>query len=160
VESDSESRLHPTLKFPLCGKSDHRRARTVGISAPEWRRVKYGDKQTLKRVLRIGFKKKKKPQKRNFRPAANSAWGSGPPVNRSVQRPSRTNRVNAQREVSRSSPEHLTLFPRGFSRSTWGSRCAFESLRPLQSLRLLAEDAQLETKRSNEGDPSQREASE
>jgi hypothetical protein len=31
---------------------------------------------------------------------------------------------------------------------------------PLQSLRLLAEDAQLETKRSNEGDPSQSEASE
>jgi hypothetical protein len=31
---------------------------------------------------------------------------------------------------------------------------------PLQSLRLLAEDAQLETKRSYEGDPSQSEASE
>jgi hypothetical protein len=31
---------------------------------------------------------------------------------------------------------------------------------PLQSLRLLPEDAQLETKRSNEGDPGQSEASE
>jgi hypothetical protein len=31
---------------------------------------------------------------------------------------------------------------------------------PLQSLRLLAEDAQLETKRSNEGDTSQSETSE
>jgi hypothetical protein len=31
---------------------------------------------------------------------------------------------------------------------------------PLQSLRLLAEDVQLETMRSNEGDPSQSEASE
>jgi hypothetical protein len=31
---------------------------------------------------------------------------------------------------------------------------------PLQNLRLLAEDAQLETKRSNEGDPSHSEASE
>jgi hypothetical protein len=30
----------------------------------------------------------------------------------------------------------------------------------LQSLKLLAEDAQLETKRSNEGDPNQSEASE
>jgi hypothetical protein len=37
---------------------------------------------------------------------------------------------------------------------------AFESPLPLQSLRLLAEDAQLETKRSNDGDPSQSEASE
>jgi hypothetical protein len=35
-----------------------------------------------------------------------------------------------------------------------GSTWALESPRPLQSLRLLAEDAQLETKRSNEGDPS------
>jgi hypothetical protein len=36
------------------------------------------------------------------------------------------------------------------------------SYRPgaLQSLRLLAEDAQLETKRSHEGDPGQSEASE
>jgi hypothetical protein len=39
---------------------------------------------------------------------------------------------------------------------------AGESNRPgrLQSLRLLTEDAQLETKRSNQGDPSQSEASE
>jgi hypothetical protein len=41
-----------------------------------------------------------------------------------------------------------------------GSRWAFESPGPLQSLKLLAEDAQLETKRSNEGDPSQSETSE
>jgi hypothetical protein len=39
-------------------------------------------------------------------------------------------------------------------------RTAFESSRPLQSLMLLAKDAQLETKRSNAGDPSQSEASE
>jgi hypothetical protein len=41
-----------------------------------------------------------------------------------------------------------------------GSRWAFGSSRPLQSLRLLAEDAQLETMRSNEENPSQSEASE
>jgi hypothetical protein len=35
-----------------------------------------------------------------------------------------------------------------------GSGCTFKSSRPFQSLRLLAEDAQLETKRSNEVDPS------
>jgi hypothetical protein len=41
-----------------------------------------------------------------------------------------------------------------------GSRWAFESSRSLQSLRLLAEDALFEAKRSNEGDPSQSDASE
>jgi hypothetical protein len=41
-----------------------------------------------------------------------------------------------------------------------GSRCAFESPRHFPNLKLLAEDAQLEAKRSNEGDSSQSEASE
>jgi hypothetical protein len=41
-----------------------------------------------------------------------------------------------------------------------GSRCGYELPRRLHNLRLLVEDAQLETKRSNEGDPSQRETSE
>jgi hypothetical protein len=40
-----------------------------------------------------------------------------------------------------------------------GSRWAFESSRPLESLMLLAEDPQLETKRSNEGCPSETEPS-
>jgi hypothetical protein len=54
---DLESRLHPTLKFARGAKYNHRPARTVGISDPEWRRVRHGDKPTLKRVLCIGFKK-------------------------------------------------------------------------------------------------------
>jgi hypothetical protein len=41
-----------------------------------------------------------------------------------------------------------------------GSPWACESSPPLQSLRLLAEDAPLETKRTNEGDASPSEASE
>jgi hypothetical protein len=59
-------------------------------------------------------------------------------------------------------------FNRGAGPGVWvavgatnaASRCALKSPRPLQVLRLLAEDAQLETKRSNEGGPSQSEWSE
>jgi hypothetical protein len=36
-----------------------------------------------------------------------------------------------------------------------GSRCGYESARPLHNLSLLAEDAQLEAKRRNKGDPNQ-----
>jgi hypothetical protein len=116
--------------------------------------------QAVHHIPLCALDSKKKPQKRKFRPATNSGSGTSPPVDRNVQLPNRTCRINAQREVSRSNPEHLTFFPADLA-DRHGHRDAHLN-RPgrLQSLRLLAEDAQLATKRSSEGNPSQSEASE